>query len=404
MSPRREETAGGGAAATAAPRKALRETLEERERLVLAPYALKAAESKGRRYPEAPDPMRTDFQRDRDRIVHCTAFRRLEYKTQVFVNNEGDHYRTRLTHSMEVAQIARSIARALRLNEDLVEALALVHDLGHPPFGHAGERALQEMMKDHGGFEHNRQALRVVDLLERRYAAFPGLNLTAETRESILKHKGLYATPEAKEFAGAAPNPFLEAQVVDVSDRIAYNNHDVDDGLYSGLLSEQELDEVAIVREVRAEVAASPARADKKLSRYAIVRKLIGRCVNDVVQASAERIEASGAASPLDARRADRRLVGFSDGMEALQKELGSFLMRSFYRHYRVMRMQSKAERCVSRLFTAFTRDPRQLPPGYQAAAEREGLHRTVCDYIGGMTDRYAQDEYRKLFYPFERL
>ncbi len=380
-----------------------RERLEEHERQVLAPVALKAGDTKGRRFPEAPDPMRTDFQRDRDRIVHCTAFRRLEYKTQVFVNNEGDHYRTRLTHSMEVAQIARAIARALRLNEDFAEALALVHDLGHPPFGHAGERALQDMMSEHGGFEHNRQALRVADLLEKRYPAFPGLNLTAEMRESILKHRGLYRSPEAKEFASDATSPFLEAQVVDVSDQIAYNNHDVDDGLYSGLLAEDDLAEVAVFREARDELADSIPETDPKLRRYAIVRRLIHRCVHDVVQASAERIDASGARSPDEARR-HGRLVFFSDAMAPLQAELGRFLLGRFYRHFRVMRMQAKAERCVTRLFSAFVKDPRQLPPDYQSWAEREGVPRAVCDYVAGMTDRYAQDEYRKLFFPFERI
>ena len=380
-----------------------REVIEERERRDLASYAMRSADSRGRVHAEEEHPYRSAYQRDRERIVHCTAFRRLEYKTQVFVNHEGDHYRTRLTHTMEVAQIARAVARALNLHEDLAEAIALAHDLGHTPFGHSGEDALRELMKDYGGFEHNTHGLRVVDVLENRYPKFRGLNLTWEVRESIAKHTTAYDHPQVHEFAGDEL-PVLEGQVVDVADSIAYVSHDLDDGLASGILTERVYDEVAILGELSAEVAGRQGRLDPRQRRGEVVRMLINRFVTDLLDTTLARIASLHLRSPEDARRAPEYVVSLSDGLNEQKKELGEYLFANVYRHYRVARMATKAKRFVEELFKEYVAQPSQLPPFYQEWTEREGLEQGVCDYIAGMTDRYAQDEYLRLFAPFERV
>ena len=379
-----------------------RRRIEEREAAWLDPYAQRSGESRGRKHAETEHPDRSAYQRDRDRIVHSTAFRRLEYKTQVFVNFEGDHYRTRLTHTLEVAQIARTIARALVVNEDLVEAVALAHDLGHTPFGHSGEDALHELMAEDGGFEHNLHGLRVVDVLERRYVRFPGLNLTYETREGIAKHQTDYDHPECGDFDPAS-QPLLEHQIVDVSDGLAYSCHDLDDGLASGLLDERELREVTLANEAFAE-ADRDAPDEGGRRRSYVARYLINLFVTDLLAETLRRIEGKGVRDVADVRRAPGRLVGFSEPVAARKKDLDVFLFDRLYRHYRVCRMANKAKLFVKRLFEAYTDDPRTLPEDYQARAEGDGLKRVVCDYIAGMTDRYAQKEYNRLFMPFESM
>jgi len=360
--------------------------LEERELRTLAPFAMKARASRGRRHEEPEHPYRTAYQRDRDRIIHCSAFRRLEYKTQVFVNTAGDYYRTRLTHTMEVAQIARTVARALGLNEDLTEAIALAHDIGHGPFGHTGEDVLKERMAAHGGFEHNRHSLRIVDLLERKYPGFPGLNLTEELRQSLLKH--------------GPDQLYLEAQVVDAADRIAYNTHDVDDGLASGLVEEEALESVRLWREAAEGVAARHPGLDAETRRYHTVRALIETAVTDLLETSARRIAEAQPSDPEEARRRATRLVAPSHEMERRQAELSRFLHEHFYDHFRVRRMRNKAQRYVAAMFDAFAGDPGLLPPAWQAWAEEHGGEVAACDYIAGMTDREALLEYRRLFEP----
>ena len=365
----------------------------------LAPYAVSEANTRGRRVAEAPPLARGEFQRDRDRIVHCTAFRRLEYKTQVFVNHEGDLFRTRLTHSIEVAQITRSIARALRLNEDLAEAVALSHDLGHTPFGHAGQEALNACMKDFGGFEHNLQSLRTVDLLEESYADFNGLNLMYETREGILKHCSPKHAAELGEIGRRfieGRQPSLEAQLANLADEIAYNNHDIDDGLRSGLFSLEQLDEVPIFAVQRREAEARwPGLSGRKLINET-VRRMIHLMVIDLLEQTRANIAAAGVAT-LDDVRSAPRLVAYSDDLLPRLRELKLFLRDKLYRHYQVLRMTNKARRIVGDLFTAFTDDPHILPPQYQAMA-REDKPRAIADYIAGMTDRYAMKEHRRLF------
>ncbi len=379
-----------------------RQDLEELELRNLAPYAAKSARSRGRVHAEAEHAYRTRYQRDRDRIIHSTAFRRLEYKTQVFVNHEGDYYRTRLTHTMEVAQIARSIARALSLNEDLTEAVALGHDLGHTPFGHAGEDALQELMKNHGGFNHNRQGLRVVDLLESRYAEFPGLNLTYEVRESMAKHRTTHDRPDDGEFDLSRP-PLLEAQVVEIADAIAYDSHDLDDSLKAGLLILADLEGMALWKLAEKRVTEKHPALDFEALRVHVVRSLIDLEVTNLLKHTQEKLEelAPGAAA---ARELERNVVDFSPEMCQLKTELEGFLLEKVYRHYRVARMSNKAKRFVREMFQAYLEDPAQLPPQFQGRIQTEGLERNVCDYIAGMTDRYAQDEYLKLFSPYERV
>ena len=365
----------------------------------LAPYAVHPGRSRGRRFPEPAPETRNEFQRDRDRIIHSTAFRRLEYKTQVFVNHEGDHFRTRLTHSLEVAQIGRSVARNLGLNEDLVEAIALAHDLGHTPFGHAGQDALNECMRANGGFEHNLQSLRVVDVLEQRYAAFDGLNLTFETREGILKHCSATKARELGEVGerfllGARPS--LEAQLTNLADEIAYNNHDVDDGLRSGLLTMEALETVPLFGRHRTAVSAAyPALAGRRLV-HETVRRMINALVSDLTARSRQNITASAPASVEAVRRA-QPLVAFSPEIAEQQQALKAFLRAHLYRHHQVNRMMSKARRIVRELFAAFSSDPRLLPADFQDRVEQEGL-RAVADYIAGMTDRYAIREHRRLF------
>jgi len=380
-----------------------RELLEERELETLAPYAAHSAENRGRRYPEGEHPYRTCYQRDRDRIVHSTAFRRLEYKTQIFVNHEGDYYRTRLTHTLEVAQIARTIARVLNLNEDLTEATALAHDLGHTPFGHSGEDALRELMREHGGFEHNLHGLRVVDKLEHRYIAFPGLNLTAEVREGMAKHHTRYDHPLPSEFADGL-QPTLEAQVVASADSIAYDSHDLDDALKASLLREEELRGVALWERARERAEREFGSLGPENRRIHVVRVLINLEVTALLEQTCANLESARVESLVEVRQAGRPLVGFDRETDELRQGLQKFLMERVYQHYRVMRMATKARRFIEELFAAYIENPRQLPPSALGQVEEEGLHRVVCDYIAGMTDRYAQDEYLKLFAPFERV
>jgi dGTPase len=371
----------------------------------LAPYAARSEASRGRRFAEPPPGSRTEFQRDRDRIIHSTAFRRLEYKTQVFVNHEGDLFRTRLTHSIEVAQIARSIARNLKLNEDLVEAISLAHDLGHTPFGHAGQEALNACMKDYGGFEHNLQSLRVVDDLEEHYGAFDGLNLMFETREGILKHCSLANARKLGDIGQRfieKKQPTLEAQLANLADEIAYNNHDIDDGLRSGLLTTAQLDEVEFYARHRREVEAVYPGIGGRRAIHETIRRMINALIVDVINASKSRIEDARVHTVDDVRNAPA-LIAFSDEMSREAVMLKQFLRASLYHHYQVNRMTSKARRIIAELFDAFMQEPRLLAPDYQAetrdAANRvQTQARKVADYIAGMTDRYAMREHRRLF------
>ncbi|AEB11575.1 deoxyguanosinetriphosphate triphosphohydrolase [Marinithermus hydrothermalis] len=378
-----------------------RETLLSLEEKTLAPYAMRASATRGRAYPEEESTYRTPFQKDRDRVVHTTAFRRLEYKTQVFVNYEGDYYRTRLTHTLEVAQVARSLARALGLNEDLAETIALAHDLGHPPFGHAGERVLHELMEDHGGFDHNQQSLRIVTHLERRYPGFRGLNLTWETREGIVKHETAYDIPSAE---GYEPHlrPTLEAQIVNLADEIAYNAHDLDDGLRSGLLEPAQLEEVRAVRELAASLGIQLISLSE-FERRVLIREFIGWMITDAIHATHAALEQAGVRSLEDVRRFPAHLATYSEEVRGLLGELRDFLYHKLYRHYHVMRQMGKARTVLERLFSAYVEIPEMLPPTVQQAVEEEGLYRAVCDYIAGMTDRFALEEYARLFDPYGR-
>lgn len=365
--------------------------------LDLAPFAARA--SRGRRVAELPPVGRSDFQRDRDRIIHSTAFRRLEYKTQVFVNHEGDLFRTRLTHSLEVAQIGRSIARTLNVNEDLVEAIALAHDLGHTPFGHAGQDALNHCMRDFGGFEHNLQSLRVVDFLEERYAEFDGLNLCFETREGILKHcsvKNAKKLGEVAERFIRKQRPSLEAQIANLADEIAYNNHDVDDGLRSGLISIDALTQCNLFARHWQETKTRYPTLHERRIVHEIVRRMINTLVSDLIAQSQENIRAA-APQTIDDVRSAEPLIAFSPAIRQDQQELKHFLAHQLYQHYRVARMSDKAKRIVQELFAALTHNPRLLPPQYQIKASSD-CPRAVADYIAGMTDRYAIREHRRLF------
>ena len=380
--------------------------------LHLAPYAVHPETSRGRRYAEPPPTYRSEYQRDRDRIVHSAAFRRLEYKTQVFVNHEGDMFRTRLTHSIEVAQIGRSIARVLGLNEDLTEAISLAHDLGHTPFGHAGQDALNHCMSAYDGFEHNLQSLRVVDKLEERYAEFPGLNLTFETREGILKHCSLRKAAELgdvgqrfinKQHAG------LEAQLANLADEIAYNNHDIDDGLRAGLIDMQQLQSVSLFREQYDIVKTAYPDLTERRIVHEVVRRMINRQVIDLVETSQALLATAQLADSDAARRSSHPLVSFSPAMHAQNLELKQFLRKNLYQHYRVRRMTSKAARVINGLFEAFINDPHLLPPeslrNVQTLTQSKGdmgRARAVADYIAGMTDRFAIKEYDRLFNPFQ--
>jgi len=379
----------------------LREQLEEDEARRLHSCAMRAAESRGRLREEPPHRYRTAFARDRDRVLHSSAFRRLQYKTQVFVYHEGDHYRNRLTHTLEVAQIARTIARALGCNEDLTEAIVLAHDLGHTPFGHAGERALHRLMSDHGGFEHNRQSLRIVDLLDGGTPSLPGLNLTRETRAGIVKHGTdfpRYAHPVGLPELGASPG--LEAQIADLSDEIAYHNHDIDDGLRSGLLVESDLAELELWQ-VAAERAARERPSDAG-PRASIVT-LIDTLVSDVVECSTRRIADSGVTTYQEVLDHPEALVAFSPGVAKGTEAVARFLRERLYEHHDVLRMAAKAERILRDLFGAYSADHRLLPPWVLERPGQEPQERGIADYLAGMTDRFAQDEHGKLFDPHVR-
>ncbi len=380
--------------------------------LKLAVYAANDKNTRGRRHPEAIPTYRSQFQRDRDRIIHSAAFRRLEYKTQVFVNHEGDMFRTRLTHSIEVAQLSRTISRILNLNEELCETIALAHDLGHTPFGHAGQDALNHCMHDYGGFEHNLQSLRTVDELEERYAEFRGLNLTFESREGILKHCSLKNAEQLGDVGQRFINktqPSLEAQVVNLADEIAYNNHDVDDGLRSGLIRIEQLLDIRLFRDQYDEVVARYKELNGRQLVYEIIRRMINRQVVDLVETSELALKTHAPADIDAVRQHETTLINFSEDMQAANLQLKQFLRQELYQHYRVHRMSAKAGRIIQSLFSAFMDDPRLLKPEHQQTiknAEREagdhGRARTVADYVAGMTDRYAISEYQRIFDPQE--
>lgn len=378
----------------------------------LAPFAACETASRGRVHPEPPPRYRSEYQRDRDRIVHSAAFRRLEYKTQVFVNHEGDMFRTRLTHSIEVAQIARTIALVLGLNEHLTEAICLAHDLGHTPFGHAGQDALNACMAELGGFEHNLQSVRVVDVLEEKYAEWPGLNLSFETREGILKHCSARNARSLGELGLRfleRRQPGLEAQVANVADAIAYNNHDVDDGLRAGLITVEELREIELFRVPHDEVASRWPDISERRTIHEVIRRMIGTQVEDLLTASREAIESAAPGSADDVRALEHPLIGFSAEMAEKHQAMKRFLRERLYKHYRVHRMAVKAGRTIDALFDAFMDDPRVMRPEEQdAAREAEQAHgpkgraRVVADYIAGMTDRFAMAEYRRLYHMVE--
>jgi len=379
-----------------------REQREAIESATLAPYALKSAESQGRIYPEAESSTRTAFERDRDRIIHTTAFRRLEYKTQVFVFYEGDHYRTRLTHTMEVAQLGRSLARGLGANHDLTEAICLAHDLGHAPFGHAGEHILNQLMAEHGGFNHNTQSFRVVTELEERYPDFPGLNLTYETREGMIKHETAYDKSDA---SGYAPEKrgSLEAQMANLADEIAYNAHDLDDGLRAGLFTIEDLGSLEIWQELTEAVGWDGKRPFTNTIRHEIIRELIGRSVTNVLQQTAGYLDQHNLDSPLKIQIHSQNVVNYSPEFGPKVQRLKQFLYERMYRHYRLMRMQFKAERFISELFSVYLQEPHMLPDSHYHRLGSEPLPRVITDYIAGMTDRYALDEWQKIFNPYER-
>jgi dGTPase len=376
-----------------------RAKLEEFEYTTLAPYGIKSRETKGRTVYEELPGYRTVFQQDRDRILHTTAFRRLEYKTQVFINSEGDYYRTRLTHTLEVAQIGRTIARALGANEDLVEAICLAHDLGHPPFGHSGEVALNRMMKDHGGFDHNKQSFRIVTKLEKRYPEYHGLNLTWETLEGIVKHETEYDISDATDF-----NPdlrgHLEAQIANVADELAYSAHDLDDGLRSGMITPKMLEGIELWEVIVGSVGWPRNSILDELWRHRIIRRMVGLEVTDLVNQTSQRLNESRVDSVETLQKLNYNVIGFSEDMHRRNRELKDFLYKNLYRYYRVVRMQVKAERLLSDLFKAYLSEPQMLPPQVQNIFEERSLERAVCDYLSGMTDRYATAEHQKLFDP----
>jgi dGTPase len=378
--------------------------IKEIESSLLAPYAMKSFDTRGRVHKEEEHPYRTAYQRDRDRIIHSAAFRRLEYKTQVFVNHEGDYYRTRLTHTLEVAQIARTIAYALRLNADLTEAIALVHDLGHTPFGHSGEEALNELMAKSGGFNHNLQGLRVVEILEERYPNFPGLNLTWEVREGIVKHSSAF--DKAATVKELAPNemPTLEGQIVDIADEIAYDNHDLDDGLTSLLIKESDLGKLEIWNNMCRQIDRRYAKIDSDAKKYLIIRSLINLQVTDLIQETEKTINRLKLKNAQEAKKLDKKIVTFSNQMLRLRTPLRKLLMEKLYNHYRVVRMSNKAKRFIEQLFRVYIDKPQALPMHIQKRISIDGAKRAICDYIAGMTDRYALDEYKKLFDPYEKV
>ena len=376
------------------------------ERPDLAGYAAQSETSLGRRYPEVYKDDRPTYERDRDRIIHCAAFRRLEYKTQVFVNHEGDYYRTRLTHSLEVAQIGRGIARRLKLNEDLVETLSLAHDLGHTPFGHTGEDVLNRLMSPYGGFEHNRQSLRVVENLEERYPGFNGLNLSWEAREGIIKHSSDYDLPDGSGYEEYRPDlrPTLEAQIIDLADEIAYNNHDIDDGLKARYLKPESLMKIDLWADTFARVKEKYPSLPEDRQILQTISHLIGHLIMDLVDQTRANILEEGINTQEAVRSHSANLVMFSSETAARNRELKRFLYKNLYRHYKVERMRIKAERFLTKLFENYLQNPTLLPSSYQEKYEQYGRERVVCDYIAGMTDRYALDEYKRLFDPYERV
>jgi len=377
-----------------------------REDRRLARHAQRADATRGRRHPEEEHDYRTAYQRDRDRIIHSRAFRRLEYKTQVFVNHEGDHYRTRLTHSIEVSQIGRTVARALSLNEDLVESLALSHDLGHTPFGHLGEDVLAELMRDHGGFNHNRQTLRIVEHLEERYPGFRGLNLTFEVREGIAKHSGsidLETAPELREYEPSL-HPPVEAQLIDLVDEIAYNHHDIDDGLDSGLLAVESLaQEVPLFGEKLQDARRRWPTGDPRQVTSEALRGLIDELVTDLIRTTRLNIAEAGVASVDEVRAANRQLAGLSPAVAERNRVLKAYLHENLYRHPRIERMKDKARRILAALFARYRENPRLLSLDVLRRIPGEGLERTIADHIAGMTDRYAAEDYLRLFDPTTR-
>jgi dGTPase len=375
----------------------------DREEEVLAPYAMRTRQSRGRRHPEEPHAFRTLYQRDRDRIVHSTAFRRLMYKTQVLVNQTSDHHRTRLTHTLEVAQISRTVARQLGLNEDLTESIALAHDLGHPPFGHAGEEALDECMAAHGGFEHNQHGLRIVEVLEYRYADFPGLNLSWEVLEALALHSKRKDAPEIREFRTVG-QPLLEAQVVDAADSLAYDAHDVDDALSIGLITLADLQEVEFWRQATEAALRRHHQLGPEQFQPTVVRKLVDWQVTDLLEHTRQRLREERIRTVADARHAPSALVGLGPELRKLKADLERFLHERVYRHHRVMRMATKGRRFLRTLFEEYCRAPEQLPERYGRRVRTGPVERVVCDYLAGMTDRYAQDEYLRLFQPYSNV
>ena len=376
----------------------LRNLLEAQENDQLAPYAIRSTQSSGRAYPEQKHEARTEFQRDRDRVIYSNAFRRLEYKTQVFPNHEGDHYRTRLTHTIEVANLTRTMARNLRINEDFAECLALIHDIGHPPFGHVGETILNELMAEHGGFEHNEQTLRIVTLLEHSYTAYPGLNLTNEICEAILQHTKKYRQlyPDAKE-------ALLETQLVSITDEMAYDAHDLEDGLASGILHDGDVRELAIMNDI----ASSPDFPDKSqpmLRRRYMVRQVLNTFVLDCLEHSMNAIESAHLKNLDDVKSCAIPLIGFSEGVQKKKDELELFLREKMYRHPKVMKMMNKSSYFMERMFKHFCRFPLELPNDFQSRVKTDGLERSLADYLAGMTDRYLQEEYIRLFMPFQKI
>jgi len=375
-----------------------RQLLEKIEKQSMAPYGMLSMDTKGREYEDREPDYRTSFQRDRDRILHTTSFRRLEYKTQVFINYEGDYFRTRLTHTLEVAQIARTITKALGANSDLIEAICLAHDLGHPPFGHSGEKMLNKLMKDYNGFDHNKQSLRIITEMEQRYRNFPGLNLTWEVREGIVKHETEYDIADASNFDPELRGQ-LEAQIANVADELAYSAHDLDDGLRSGMITPEMLNGVEFW-EILTEQIGWEGNTMTDLERHVLIRKLIGILVTDSVTTISSKLQKANVQSPLDIQKLEYNISGYSEPVQRRHRELKDFLYKDLYRHHRVMRMQNKSERIISELFNAYKKEPAMLPREFQIPIDKIGLERTICDYIAGMTDRYAIEEHKKLFDP----
>jgi dGTPase len=375
-----------------------RKQLEDMEDRVLAPYGVRAKNSRGRKFSDDEPDYRTCFQRDRDRILHTTAFRRLEYKTQVFIVYEGDYYRTRLTHTLEVTQIGRTVARALGANEDLAEAICLAHDLGHPPFGHSGENTLARLMRDYSGFDHNKQSLRIVTQLENRYPDFAGLNLSWEVLEGIVKHETEYDLADAADF-----NPdlrgHLEAQIANAADELAYTAHDLDDGLRSGMINPNMLQGIDLWEMVIAKIGWQQGYLDD-LTRHRIIRHLLGLEIDDLIYKTSENLRTSNVSSVDELQRLSYNVTGFSEELHRRNRQLKDFLYKNLYRHFRMMRMSLKADRTITDLFTAYQHEPTILPDHIQVNIKDRGLERTICDYIAGMTDRYAVEEYKRLFDP----